>query len=160
MAESASQPLNPPLPTNGKRRPIPPKNGCQFTIGHAPANQGDSTPPFRQAVILQRLAFKAAHQKGIKPSALSQLMRAWSELEERKRILKMRFRPGDLRPADLDPVNFARLLKRHPRQKLINLPAAPAVFTEAEVVEQPSAPAAANLEDRTHGSNAESPKAQ
>ena len=46
--------------------------------------------PFNSAIILQELIMKAAKAENTAPSALAQLARAWSELEERKRIIKMK----------------------------------------------------------------------
>jgi hypothetical protein len=52
-----------------------------------------------------------ADKKGLKSAALSSLARAWSELEDRKRIIKMVFKPGDLRASDLDPARQAWALR-------------------------------------------------
>ena len=151
VAATQPAPTSPQAQPNGHRRP--PLAGL--------GNPGPRKPgKIRQVLELQEELRQVILNPQTEAMAKASCARAFDLLEDRLRILSGKLKPGDFRAADLDPVNFARLLKRHPRQKLINLPAAPAVFTEAEVVEQPSAPAAANLEDRTHGSNAESPKAQ
>ena len=91
---------------------------------------------------------------------LSSLTRAWSELEERKRVLKMKFKPGDLRAADLDPARadwVARKFRKANAKHLGHLPKE--LFIEAEVLkpkskalaappsapETPSAPAGPDL---------------
>ena len=51
--------------------------------------------PFNQACVLQRLAFETAFRSDCLPSARAQLMRAWTDLEERKRILRMKPKPKD-----------------------------------------------------------------
>ena len=51
---------------------------------------------------MQRLAFSKANDPKTSAAALAQLMRAWSELEERKRILRMKPKPKDI---DVDPRN-------------------------------------------------------
>lgn len=60
-----------------------------------PSRKGHAKRPaaFTQAIELQRLAMDAAHHPKTSPSALAQLMRAWSELEERKRIIRMKPAP-------------------------------------------------------------------
>src|ERR1017187_4294147 len=80
-----------------------PSPKTQFANGHEPTNGGARKSPYQQAVELQRVIYNAATAKRVKPAVLSSLARAWSELEERKRILKNRFKAGDLRAADLGP---------------------------------------------------------
>lgn len=48
---------------------------------------------FTQARELQELLMIAANDSEITPAALAQVARAWSELEERKRVLKMKPAP-------------------------------------------------------------------
>ena len=121
-----------------------PSRETQFANGHEPKNGGARKSPYQQAVDLQRVIYDAATAKRVKPAVLSSLARAWSELEERKRILRMKFKPGDVRASDLDPVRLAwtvRRFKKANRRSVINLPAladALAIETEAQVVEPPT----------------------
>lgn len=55
-----------------------------------------------QMCLMQETAFKMHDKAETTPSALAQLMRAFSELEERKRILRMKPKPKDI---DVDPRN-------------------------------------------------------
>ena len=53
---------------------------------------------------MQRLLLDAARSKKTNASSLAQLARAWSELEERKRVLKMQPKPKDLDTTKLKKV--------------------------------------------------------
>jgi hypothetical protein len=113
-------------------------------------------PPYVQACILQEVVFQAAIKKEVKPADLSSLARAWSEVEERKRILRGKFKAGDIRAADLDPVRLAWTVKRFTqanRKTLRGLPGMQsAVAIEAEIVEQKAAaPAAPRAPDKLPG---------
>src|ERR1035441_648610 len=68
----------------------------------SPKTRPTTSTAFRQAKELQTLAFTTAFEQGTTASARAQLMRAWSELEERKRILRMKPKPKDI---DVDPRN-------------------------------------------------------
>lgn len=57
-----------------------------------------TTIPFESAVELQQLIMAAARSEETTASALAQLARAWSELEGRKRIIKMK---PDPKPIDV-----------------------------------------------------------
>ena len=52
-----------------------------------------TTVPFETAVHLQHVIVKVIDNGDVAPSALAQLARAWSELEDRKRIIKMKPAP-------------------------------------------------------------------
>lgn len=79
------------------------------------------------------------------PSDRSSCARSFDTLEDRKRVLKMRFKPGDLRAADLDPARadwVARKFRKANAKHLGHLPKE--LFIEAEEVLKPKAlPAAA-----------------
>jgi hypothetical protein len=112
-----------------------PSPKTQFANGHEPTNGGARKSPYQQAVELQRVIYNAATAKRVKPAALSSLARAWCDLEERKRILKMKFRPGDLRAADLDPAKadwIARRFRKANKRHLSYLPKD--IFVDAEEV--------------------------
>ena len=49
--------------------------------------------PLSTAVELQHLLVEKAHSKDCTPAAAAQVARAWCELEERKRILRMKPAP-------------------------------------------------------------------
>ena len=62
-------------------------------------------------------------------------------MEERKRILKMKFRPGDLRAADLDPAKadwIARKFRKANARHLGHLPKE--IFVDTEEVTEKSEP--------------------
>lgn len=77
--------------------------------------------PRAEAVVMQRLIMQRALEPKISAQSLAQLARAWDVLEERKRILRGKPLPGQLRP-DLDPVQMARALKRARQRKPIEIP--------------------------------------
>jgi hypothetical protein len=52
--------------------------------------------PYHKALELQELVLAAAKKETTTPSALAQLARAWSDLEDRKRILRMKPKPKDV----------------------------------------------------------------
>ena len=52
--------------------------------------------PYHQAVELQAILMDAARNEETTQASLAQVARAWSELEERKRILKMKPKPKDV----------------------------------------------------------------
>jgi hypothetical protein len=54
--------------------------------------------PQRQVVELQNLVFEAAKKEGSEGKNLASLVRAWCDLEERRRILKGKPLPGSYRP--------------------------------------------------------------
>ncbi len=54
------------------------------------------TQRYHQACELQDLMLRDARDDKTTPSQRAQLARAWSELEERKRILRMRPKPKDI----------------------------------------------------------------
>jgi len=69
---------------------------------------------------------------------LASLARAWSELEDRKRILRGIPLPGQLRP-DLDPVQMMKALKRAKSRKSIDLqPSAGAFAAPADDEDEPT----------------------
>jgi hypothetical protein len=94
-----------------------------------------------------------------KPADAAACSRAYDVLEDRLRILKGKFKPGDVRAADLDPVRLAWTVKRFSqanRKTLRGLPGMQsAIAIESEVVEQkptettvpsvPNAPAGPDL---------------
>ena len=68
---------------------------------HAPVNSAVRIRPgkrhsIRQVLDLQKQLYNAGMAKGIAPSALAQVSRAWCELEERKRIIRMKPKPKDV----------------------------------------------------------------
>jgi hypothetical protein len=67
--------------------------------------------PVSEAILYQRLIMIKALDPKISAISLATLIRAWDVLEERKRILRGRPLPGQLRP-DLDPVQLAKAAKR------------------------------------------------
>ena len=116
-----------------------PAHNTQFANGHKPINGHARKSPYQQAIELQRVIYNEATKEGVKPAVLSSLARAWSELEERKRVLRMKFKPGDLRAADLDPAKSAWIAKRFRKankQHIGLLPRDVFVDTE-EVTEKP-----------------------
>ena len=73
-----------------------------------------------QILDLQRVLFESALDPGTTPSARAQVARAWCDLEERKRILRMKPKPKDM---DVDPVVLAkRARKRIPLPSVFQEP--------------------------------------
>jgi hypothetical protein len=73
--------------------PSPPsQTSRQINRGNQPGRKS----VYSQAVELQDTIMNASRNPGTTPSALAQLARAWSELEERKRILRMKPKPKDI----------------------------------------------------------------
>jgi hypothetical protein len=81
--------------------------------------------------------------KDTKPGDAAACSRAYDVLEDRLRILKGKFKPGDVRAADLDPVRLAWTVKRFTqanRKTLRGLPGMQsAIAVEAEIIEQKAA---------------------
>ena len=71
--------MNPTPPINGAVRMRP---GRRLSI--------------RQALDLQELCYDTAFQEGTKPVERAQLARAWVVLEEQKRILRGKLKPGSI----------------------------------------------------------------
>jgi hypothetical protein len=67
--------------------------------------------PLAEANLYQRLIMIKALDPKVSAISLATLIRAWDVLEERKRILRGKPLPGQLRP-DLDPVQLAKAAKR------------------------------------------------
>jgi hypothetical protein len=65
-----------------------------------------------QIIEMQRLLFSDARDPKTTPSARAQVVRAWDSLEERKRIIRGHFKPGDVRLGDLAPDRIRRNVKR------------------------------------------------
>lgn len=72
---------------------------------HSPKTRPIHARAFTQARELQELLMDAANSEEITPAALAQVARAWSELEERKRVLKMKPAP---KPIDVSVVKPKR----------------------------------------------------
>jgi hypothetical protein len=97
-----------------------------------PPNAGPKSRPncskaFSQAVYLQRLMIEDASNAGVKPVVRAALARAWCELEDSKR--KLRMKPL---PKSVDPVKYqaaqaqARARNRPPRPKFTPVEPEPA----------------------------------
>jgi hypothetical protein len=121
-----------------------PSPKTQFANGHEPTNGHARKSPYQQVVEIQQLLLEDIRNPNTKAAARSSCARAFDILEERKRILRMKFKPGDVRASDLDPVRLAwtvRRFKKANRRSVINLPAladALTIETEAQVVEPPT----------------------
>ena len=74
---------------------LPPNPDPTDSATRARARQG-RRGAYQQLVELQRKLYDAAHSDDCTPSALSQVVRAWCEAEERKRILRMKPKPRDV----------------------------------------------------------------
>ena len=72
-----------------------------FEPGHDFGNGGKREYPLTEAVELQKLCMKLARQPKVRAIDLAALARAWDILEDRKRILRGRPLPGQLRPDSL-----------------------------------------------------------
>lgn len=84
---------------------------------------------------MQRILMEIVLSPDTKPADAASCARSFDLLEDRKRILKMKFKPGDLRAADLDPARaewIARRFRKANAKHLGHLPTQ--VFIEAEVV--------------------------
>ena len=94
---------------------------------------------YRQVCEIQRLLMRDMMNPSTEPSDRSSCARSFDTLEDRKRILKMRFKPGDLRAADLDPARadwVARKFRKANAKHLGHLPKE--LFIEVEVLEPKS----------------------
>jgi len=90
---------------------------------------------YRQVCEIQRLLMRDMLSPATEPADRSACARAFDLLEERKRILKMKFKPGDLRASDLDPVRQAWHLRNARKANAKHLGHLPAqVFLDAEIV--------------------------
>jgi hypothetical protein len=107
-------------------------------------NQPGRRSPYSQAVDLQDRILEKAHKPDTTPLALSALARAWSELEDRKRILRGIPLPGQLRP-DLDPEQLLKALKRARERKPFELTQGKVTFTET-ATDQPTKEPKAKVE--------------
>ena len=81
-----------------------------------PPNAGPKSRPkcstaFSQAVAMQRMLLADALKPETPPRERAQVARAWAELEERKRILRMK-----PKPKDVDVEKLKREEERSPRK--------------------------------------------
>lgn len=83
----------------------------QFQEKFLSRNKGYRKSPFSEALLYQAIIMQKATNPNVSGQTLAALIRAWDVLEERKRILRNRPLPGQLRP-DLDPVQLAKAAKR------------------------------------------------
>jgi hypothetical protein len=109
-----------------------------------------------QLCEMQQVLRAIVLNKDTKPGDAAACSRAYDVLEDRLRILKGKFKPGDVRAADLDPVRLAWTVKRFSlanRKTLRGLPGMQsAIAIEAEVVEKKTiAPPAPTGLDRLPG---------
>ena len=121
-----------------------PSLNTQFANGHKPKNGQARKSPYQQVIEIQQLLLADIRNPNTKPAARSSCARAFDILEERKRILRMKFRPGDLRAADLDPVKAAWIAKRFRKanaKHLGSLPSFSASIVDAEEVPAKPEPA-------------------
>lgn len=119
-----------------QKQPIPETVHPEFsdlqTPYPKPPRTKDHSGPYATAAYLQRLIIHRAGNPKISGQTLAQLCRAWTDLEERKRILRGKPLPGNLRP-DLDPVQLAKATKRLKARVPLEIGAAispPPAFTE------------------------------
>lgn len=75
-----------------------------------------------QLLDLQEQLYSKGMAKDIPPTALAQVARAWSELEERKRILRMKPKPKDVDVSELNrklkpPSSFLEVLPAQAKAK-------------------------------------------
>lgn len=75
--------------------------------------------PFETAVKLQSLIVNVAESGQATPSALAQLARAWSELEDRKRIIKMKPAP---KPVDVQQLADRKTKRSKPAKGFSEMP--------------------------------------
>jgi hypothetical protein len=66
--------------------------------------------PYHQACALQRLCWALAHDPNTKPNSTAALVRVWKELEEQKRVMKMK-----PRPKDIDVEKLQRIRRKAPQ---------------------------------------------
>ena len=99
----------------------PPPNGQQ-PVGNGKAGQlragnwgARNKTKASQLCEMQQVLREITLNPETKPADASACARAWDVLEERLRILRGKFRPGDVRASDLDPVRLAWQVKRFTR---------------------------------------------
>jgi hypothetical protein len=126
-------------PANGHK--MPPPNGKTFAVGNHPKIEGRKLSKLQQLTEIQRLLLQDIQNMDTKPSDRSSCARAFEVIEERLRIVRGKFKAGDIRASDLDPVRLAWTVKRFSqanRKTLRGLPGMQsAIAIEAEVVEKP-----------------------
>ena len=132
--------IEPPSPPeNGYR--TPPSNGNVFAVGNQPKSKYRKLSKLQQLTEIQRLLLQDIQNKDTKPSDRSSCARAFEVIEERLRIVRGKFKAGDIRAADLDPVRLAWTVKRFTqanRKTLRGLPGMQsAIAVEAEIIEPP-----------------------
>ena len=134
-----------------------PSRETQFANGHEPKNGQARKSPYQQVVEIQQLLLNDIRNPSTKPADRASCARAFDLLEERKRVLRMKFKPGDVRASDLDPVRLAwtvRRFKKANRRSVVNLPAladALIIETEAQVVEPSTKAATGGTEPEATG---------
>ncbi len=88
-------PIHDAQPANSPTEKPPPQHKGTFPQplpkGHPPYQT-----PLQEARELQRLLMKDARSPETGPMSRAQIARAWAELEERKRILRMKPKPKDV----------------------------------------------------------------
>lgn len=108
---------------------IPPFEPIKPNGEHHRGNQPGRRGAYSQAVALQDAIFQKAQNPKETAVGLSSLARAWSELEDRKRILRGVPLPGQLRP-DLDPAQALKMLKRLRSRQPVEMPGVSASICE------------------------------
>jgi hypothetical protein len=121
--------------TAAKLKDCPRVNG-RFTPGNAPKNPDKRKTPYQEAVALQQLVLSKAKEPKMAGIPLASLCRAWCDLEERKRILRNKPLPGQLRP-DRDPGQLLKELKKARVKQILDVQnfAAPIEDDDEEVKE-------------------------
>jgi hypothetical protein len=82
--------------------------GVPFSVNHQPRIALRRKSPYSQALELQDLLMKDAREATLKPVSRAIVARAWRELEQLKREIKMKPKP---KPATLDEIEKAKRRK-------------------------------------------------
>ena len=88
-----------------------PSKATQFTVNHQPPLTVRRKSPYSQAIELQDLLMKAAREPKLKPMSLALVARAWRDLEQLKREIKMKPKP---KPVDVAAIETEK--RRRQRQ--------------------------------------------
>jgi hypothetical protein len=92
-----------------------------FTAGNTARNGKTNPPsPFKQARRLQQIAMRDCEDPKVKPHIRAALMRAWCDLEERVRVLKMKPLPK--------PVDVTKLAEQRRAARAARAPHEPAMI--------------------------------
>jgi hypothetical protein len=94
-----------------KEATFAPSKATQFTVNQQPPHTVRRKSPYSQAIELQDLLMKDARESKLKPVSRAIVARAWRDLEQLKREIKMKPKP---KPVDVAAIETEK--RRRQRQ--------------------------------------------